>query len=192
MQWPPKCQESTHNKMLYFLVEKRYEKVLECLRIEYNSMTMKTNSIITKNSKAFFNYDISKTFEAGVVLEGWEVKALRAGKGQLTDGHIVVRNGELFMLGCRIAPFFGASTHVETLADRTRKLLLRKVDIVDLIGKVAQKSFTLVPLDLHWNQGRIKCTMALAKGKGDYDKRIAIKEREGKREVERVMKTHRI
>lgn len=150
-----------------------------------------TNSTIAKNQKALFNYKIEETFEAGLVLEGWEVKSLRAGKGQLTDGHIVIRNQELFILGCQIMPLVSASSHVEADATRTRKLLMSKESIVRLVGKVDQKGFTLVPLDLHWSRGRVKCTMALAKGKGDYDKRATIKEREGKREVERAMKTNR-
>lgn len=153
---------------------------------------MKKDSTIAKNQKALFNYKIEETFEAGMVLEGWEVKALREGKGQLTDGHIVIRNQELFILGCRIMPLSTASTHVDAVADRTKKLLMSKESILRLIGKVDQKGFTLVPLDLHWSRGRVKCTMALAKGKGDYDKRTTIKEREGKREVERAMKVNRI
>lgn len=153
---------------------------------------MKKDSTIAKNQKALFNYKIEETFEAGMVLEGWEVKSLREGKGQLTDGHIVIRNQELFILGCQIMPLSTASTHVEADAIRTRKLLMSKESIVRLIGKVDQKGFTLVPLDLHWSRGRVKCTMALAKGKGDYDKRATVKEREGKREVERAMKTNRV
>lgn len=151
-----------------------------------------TNSLIAKNQKARFNYSIEESFEAGVVLEGWEVKALRQGKGQLTDGYIVIRNGELFMIGCQIMPLASASTHVTAHPDRTKKLLMSKDNIEQLIGKVEQKGFTLVPLDLHWSRGRVKCTVILAKGKAEHDKRATIKEREGKREVERAMKTHRL
>lgn len=150
---------------------------------------MKTT--IAQNRRALFNYHIEESFEVGVMLEGWEVKSLRAGKGQLTEGHIHIRNGELFMLGCLIMPLLSASTHVTTEPERTRKLLMRKDDIRRLVGKVEQKGFTLIPLDLHWASGRVKCTMALAKGKGEYDKRASVKEREGKREVERAMKVHR-
>jgi SsrA-binding protein len=153
---------------------------------------MQKDNIIAKNQKAFFNYKIEETFEAGMVLDGWEVKALREGKGQLTDGHIIIRNGELFILGCRIMPLSSASSHVDPVADRTKKLLMKKESILSLAGKIAQKGFTLVPLDLHWSSGRVKCTLGLAKGKGDYDKRTTIKEREGKREVERACKTNRV
>lgn len=157
----------------------------------YTSAIM-TNSLIARNQKARFNYSIEESYEAGVVLEGWEVKALRQGKGQLTDGYVLIRNGELFMLGCQIMPLPSASTHVETNADRTKKLLMSKESIERLTGKVEQKGFTLVPLDLHWRNGRVKCTVILAKGKGEFDKRATIKEREGKREVERVMKSNRL
>lgn len=161
--------------------------------MQYNRGIMtNTNNIIAKNSKALFNYSIEDTFEAGVVLEGWEVKALRQGKGQLTDGYVLIRGGELFMLGCQIMPLVSASTHVQVDAQRTRKLLMAREQIERLVGKVEQKGFALVPLDLHWRNGRVKCTVILGKGKGDYDKRATVKEREGKREVERAMKTHRV
>jgi SsrA-binding protein len=122
------------------------------------------------------------------VLEGWEVKAVREGKVQLTDGYVVIRDGELFIIGCLINPLKTASTHVTTEAARTRKLLLHKDEIRRLIGKVEQKGYTLVPINLHWKNGKVKCEIALAKGKAEHDKRDTIKEREGKREVERAMK----
>lgn len=145
--------------------------------------------IIADNKKAQFNYFVEERFEAGMVLEGWEVKALRAGKAQLTDGYVVIRNGELFVLGAQINPLGTASTHVRPDAVRTKKLLLHKQEIERLIGKVEQKGYTLVPLNLHWKNGRVKCEIALAKGKADHDKRNTIREREGKREVERAMKS---
>jgi len=123
-----------------------------------------------------------------MVLQGWEVKALREGKVQLTDGYVVIREGELFLIGCQINPLKTASTHVSPDSVRTKKLLLKKDEIRRLIGKVEQKGFTLVPLNLHWKSGKVKCEIALAKGKGEHDKRDTIKEREGKREVERAMK----
>ena len=167
--------------------------LLQRSKMRYNPRTMKnTNTTIAKNQKALFNYSIEETFEAGVVLEGWEVKALRQGKGQLTDGYVLIKNGELFMLGCQIMPLVSASTHVQADAQRTRKLLMARGQIERLVGKVEQKGFALVPLDLHWRNGRVKCTVVLGKGKGDYDKRATVKEREGKREVERAMKTHLI
>jgi SsrA-binding protein len=122
------------------------------------------------------------------VLEGWEVKAVRDGKVQITDGYVHIRNGELFMIGCQINPLQQASTHVNPEAMRTRKLLMHKDEIRRLIGKVEQKGFTLVVLNLHWKNGRVKAEIGLARGKAEHDKRDTIKDREGKREVERAMK----
>jgi SsrA-binding protein len=144
---------------------------------------------IADNRKAFYNYAIEERFEAGVVLEGWEVKALREGKVQLTDGYVVIREGEMFLIGCQVNPLHTASTHVSPDSVRTKKLLLHKEQIRRLIGKVEQKGYTLVPLNLHWKNGKVKCELALAKGKAEHDKRDTIKDREGKREVERAMKS---
>ena len=150
-----------------------------------------TSGRIADNKKAAYNYFFEERFEAGIVLEGWEVKSLRAGKVQLTDGYVVVRNGELFVIGCQINPLNTASTHVNPDTVRTRKLLLHKEEIRRLVGKVEQKGYTLVPLNLHWKAGNVKCEIALAKGKAEHDKRDTIKDREGKREVERAMKSSR-
>ncbi len=147
-----------------------------------------TPARIADNKKAVFNYAIEERHEAGMVLQGWEVKALREGKVQLTDGYVVIRDGELFLIGCQINPLKTASTHVTPDSVRTKKLLLKKDEIRRLIGKVEQKGFTLVPLNLHWKSGKVKCEIALAKGKAEHDKRHTIKDREGKREVERAMK----
>ncbi|HEY9096055.1 MAG TPA: SsrA-binding protein SmpB [Hydrogenophaga sp.] len=146
-------------------------------------------SRIADNKKAMFNYAVDERFEAGMVLQGWEVKALREGKVQLTDGYVVIREGELFLIGCQINPLNTASSHVSPDSVRTKKLLLNKDEIRRLIGKVEQKGFTLVPLNLHWKNGKVKCEVALAKGKAEHDKRDTIKDREGKREVERAMKS---
>ena len=148
-----------------------------------------TQSRIADNKKAAFNYFFEERFEAGIVLHGWEVKALRSGKVQLTDGYVIVKDGELFLIGCQINPLKTASTHVNPDAARIKKLLLKKDDILRLIGKVEQKGFTLVPINLHWKNGFVKCDIALAKGKAEHDKRDVIKDREGKREVERAMKS---
>jgi SsrA-binding protein len=148
-----------------------------------------TSSRIADNKKAAYNYSFEEKFEAGMVLQGWEVKALREGKVQLTDGYVVVKGGELFVIGCQINPLKTASTHVSPDAVRTKKLLMHKDEIRRLIGKVEQKGYTLVPLNLHWKAGKVKCEIALAKGKAEHDKRSTIKEREGKREVERAMKS---
>jgi SsrA-binding protein len=147
-----------------------------------------TNPRIADNKKAAFNYFFEEKFEAGMVLQGWEVKAIRDGKVQLTDGYVVIRDGELYLIGCQINPLKTASSHVNPDAVRTRKLLMHKDEIKRLIGKVEQKGYTLVPLNLHWKTGRVKCEIALARGKAEHDKRDTIKEREGKREVERALK----
>jgi SsrA-binding protein len=144
---------------------------------------------IAENKKALFNYHIEERFEAGMVLQGWEVKAVRDGKVQLTDGYVVIKGGELFIIGCQINPLKTASTHVNPDAVRTKKLLLHKDEIRRLVGKVEQKGHTLVPLNLHWKNGKVKVEIALAKGKAEHDKRDTIKEREGKREVERALKS---
>jgi SsrA-binding protein len=146
-------------------------------------------SRIADNKKAAYNYFFEERFEAGVVLQGWEVKAVREGKVQLTDGYVVIKDGELFVIGCQINPLKTASTHVTADALRTKKLLMHKEEIKRLMGKVERKGYTLVPLNLHWKSGRVKCEIALAKGKAEHDKRDVIKDREGKREVERAMKS---
>ena len=150
-----------------------------------------TASRIADNKKAAYNYFFEERFEAGLVLEGWEVKSLREGKVQLTDGYVVIRNKELFLIGLQISPLNTASSHISPDKVRTKKLLMHKAEIERLIGKVEQKGYTLVPINLHWKAGKIKCEIALAKGKAEHDKRDTIKDREGKREVERAMKTHR-
>lgn len=143
---------------------------------------------IAENRKARFNYAIEDTFEAGVVLEGWEVKAIREGRAQLTDGYVVIREGELFLIGCQISPLQSASTHVKPEAARTKKLLMHKSEINRLIGKVEQRGFTLVPLNLHYKQGRVKVDIALAKGKKTHDKRQTEKDRDWQREKARIMR----
>ncbi len=146
------------------------------------------NPLIAENRRARFDYHLEERHEAGVVLEGWEVKAIRSGQVQLTDGYVVIKNGELYLIGCRINALRTASTHVRPEADRTKKLLLQKAEIRRLVGKVEQRGYTLVPLNLHFKNGWVKAEIALAKGKAEHDKRDTIKEREGKREVERAMK----
>jgi SsrA-binding protein len=144
---------------------------------------------IAENKKARFNYTIEEQFEAGVVLEGWEVKALRAGQVQLTDGYVLIKDGELFLIGCRINPLRTASTHVHPQADRTKKLLMHKDEIRRLVGKVEQKGYTLVPLNLHYKGGRVKADIALVKGKATHDKRETEKKRDWEREKGRLMRT---
>jgi len=143
---------------------------------------------IAENRRARFDYTIEERFEAGLVLEGWEIKAIRAGQVQLTDGYVVIRDGELFMIGCRINALRSASTHVHPEADRTKKLLMHKDEIRRLIGKVEQRGYTLVPLNLHYKGGRVKVEIALAKGKAQHDKRETEKKRDWEREKGRLMR----
>lgn len=143
---------------------------------------------IAENRRARFEYHIEETFEAGVMLSGWEIKAIRAGQVQLTDGYVVIRDGELHLIGCRINALRSASTHVQPEADRTKKLLMHKAEIRRLIGKVEQRGFTLVPLDLHFKGGLVKAQIALAKGKAEHDKRNTEKQRDWDREKGRMMR----
>jgi SsrA-binding protein len=144
---------------------------------------------IVENRKAFHDYFIEERYEAGVALEGWEVKAIRAARAQLKEAYVVVRNQEIFLIGAHISPLGSASTHVKPDPTRTRKLLLRAEEIRRLIGKVEQAGYTLVPLNLHYSKGRIKLEIGLARGKKQYDKRAAVKEREWNREKQRLLKS---
>jgi SsrA-binding protein len=143
---------------------------------------------IAENRRARHEYHIEETYEAGVVLTGWEIKAIRAGQIQLTDGYVVIRDGELHLIGCRINPLRSASTHVLPEPDRTKKLLMHKEEIKRLIGKVEQKGFTLVPLDLHFKGSHVKAQIALAKGKAQHDKRDTEKQKDWEREKGRLMR----
>jgi SsrA-binding protein len=146
---------------------------------------------IADNKKARFNYAIEEKFEAGIVLTGWEIKAIRSGQVQLTDGYVVIKDGELFLIGLRINALRSASTHVKPEPDRTKKLLMHKDEIRRLIGKTEQKGYTLVPLSLYYKGGRVKAEVALAKGKATHDKRESIKEKDWDREKQRLMR-HKI
>jgi SsrA-binding protein len=143
---------------------------------------------IAENRKAHFNYHIEERFEAGLVLEGWEVKAIREGQVQMTDGYVVVKNGELFLIGLHINALRSASSHVRPDADRTKKLLMHREQIKRLVGKTEQKGYTLVPLTLHYKGGYVKADIALAKGKAEHDKRNTIKDRDWEREKGRLMR----
>ena len=145
-------------------------------------------SNIAENRRARFEYHIEERFEAGIVLAGWEIKAIRAGQVQLTDGYVVIRDGELYLIGCRINALRSASTHVQPEPDRTKKLLMHKAEIRRLVGKVEQRGYTLVPLNLHYKGGRVKVEIALAKGKAAHDKRETEKRREWNREKGRLMR----
>jgi SsrA-binding protein len=144
---------------------------------------------IVENRKAFHDYFIEERFEAGLALEGWEVKAIRAGRANLKEGYVVVKDGAILLIGAHISPLATASTHVRPDPTRTRKLLLHKEEISRLIGKVERAGYTLAPLDLHYKSGRIKLAVGLARGKKQYDKRAAIKEREWNREQQRLIRS---
>jgi SsrA-binding protein len=144
---------------------------------------------IIDNRKAFFDYFIEDRYEAGLVLEGWEVKAIRAGRTQIKEGSVMIRDGELYLIGAHISPLPEASTHIHPDPVRTRKLLLHKEEISKLIGKVEQRGHTLVPLNLHYKDGRVKCEIGLAKGKKLHDKRETEKKRDWEREKARIMRT---
>jgi SsrA-binding protein len=144
---------------------------------------------IVENRKAFHDYFIEERYEAGLALEGWEVKAIRAGRAQLVDGYVMVRGAELFLIGMSISPLATVSTHFTPDPTRTRKLLLHAEEIKRLIGKVEQRGYTLVPLNLHFNKGRIKLEMGLGRGKLKHDKRASEREKDWKREQQRLLRS---
>jgi SsrA-binding protein len=143
---------------------------------------------IVENRKAFHDYFIEERYEAGLALEGWEVKSIRAGRVHLAEAYVIVRNQELFLIGCHISPLPTASTHVHPDPTRTRKLLMRSEEAKRLIGKVERAGYTIVPLNLHFRGGWIKLEMGLAKGKKQHDKRQDAKDREWQREQQRLMR----
>ena len=145
-------------------------------------------STIALNKKAKFDYHLEEKYEAGMVLEGWEVKSMRDGRAQLKESYVIIRNGELFLFGAHISPLVSASTHNVANPTRMRKLLLNQREISNLIGSVEREGYTIVPVALYWKRGRAKLEIALAKGKKQHDKRSSIKEREWKRDKERIMK----
>ena len=144
---------------------------------------------IVENRKAFHDYFIEERFEAGLALEGWEAKAIRAGRANLKEAYVVVKNGELVLLGAHISPLSTASTHVRADPTRTRKLLMHREEINRLVGQVERAGYTLTPINLHYKNGRVKLEIGLAKGKKQFDKRATIKEREWNREQQRLMRT---
>jgi SsrA-binding protein len=143
---------------------------------------------IIDNKKAFHDYFVEERYEAGIVLEGWEVKAIRAGRAQIKEAYVVVKKEEIWLVGCHISPLTTASTHIKPDPVRTRKLLLHAHEISKLIGKVQQAGFTLVPLNLHYSKGRVKLEIGLAKGKKLHDKRETEKQREWQRDKARLMR----
>tara|TARA_B100001758_G_scaffold99147_1_gene84743 strand:+ start:389 stop:874 length:486 start_codon:yes stop_codon:yes gene_type:complete len=149
------------------------------------------SSTIVLNKRAKFNYQLHDKFEAGLALEGWEVKSLRAGKCQLMDTYVLLKGGEAFLLGCTITPLPSASAHIPTESQRTRKLLLHRREIARLIGATQQKGQTCIPVALYWKNNKVKCEIALATGKKEHDKRATIKERDWNRDKSRMLKQDR-
>ncbi|MDR1889285.1 MAG: SsrA-binding protein SmpB [Zoogloeaceae bacterium] len=143
---------------------------------------------IANNKKAFHDYFIEEKYEAGLALEGWEVKSIRAGRVQIKEAYVLVKRGEIWLLGMHITPLPTASTHIHPDPVRTRKLLLHDNEIMKLIGKVERAGYTLVPLDLHYTRGRIKAEIGLARGKKQHDKREDAKEKDWVREKQRLMR----
>jgi SsrA-binding protein len=144
---------------------------------------------IVQNKKAFHDYFIEEKYEAGIVLEGWEVKAIRDNRTNLKEAYVIIQRGEIYLIGCHITPMGAASTHIRPDAIRTRKLLLHAEEIAKLIGKVERSGYTLIPIDMHYKNGRIKILIGLAKGKKQYDKRHAEKERDWERDKARIMRS---
>ena len=145
---------------------------------------------IAQNKKAFFDYFIEEKYEAGIVLEGWEVKAIRDNRANIKEAYVIIQRGEVYLIGCHVTPLGAASTHISPDKIRTRKLLLHNEEIAKLIGKVERAGYTLVPLDLHFTRGRVKVQIGLAKGKKQHDKRDTEKERDWEREKGRIMRSH--
>lgn len=153
-------------------------------------MTAKHNASIAINKKAHFEYFLENEYEAGMVLAGWEVKSLRAGKINLSDAHVIIKYGEAFLLGAQIQPLPTAASHLFPDATRTRKLLLSRRELNQLIGSVERQGYTIVPLSLYWKNNRVKIKIALAKGKKMHDKRDTVKDRDWQRDRARIMKKH--
>jgi len=146
------------------------------------------SATIAQNKRARHEYHIDEHFEAGVALQGWEVKSLRAGRANLGDAYAIVKGGEIFLFGASIVPLISASTHVVADDRRTRKLLLHRAEIVKLIGAIERKGYTLIPLSMYWKRNRVKLDLGLARGKQSHDKRDTEKERDWNREKQRVMR----
>ncbi|AZP13822.1 MULTISPECIES: SsrA-binding protein SmpB [Undibacterium] len=146
---------------------------------------------IADNKKAFHDYFVEEQFEAGIVLQGWEVKSIRAGRVQLKEAYVLVRNSEIVLFGAHIGALPTASTHIHPDAVRTRKLLLHATEISKLISKVERSGYTMVPLNMHYSNGKIKCQIGLAKGKKQHDKRETEKDRDWGREQQQIMKQNR-
>lgn len=147
-----------------------------------------TNSQIAENRKARHDFFLEQFFEAGLMLKGWEVKSLRAGRAQIAESYVIIKDGEAWLIGANITPLITASTHVKAVPDRTRKLLLHEAELQKLIGAVQRKGYTIVPVNLHWRNNIVKLEIALAKGKKQFDKRETEKQRDWERQKQQMQK----
>ncbi|MBZ0071555.1 MAG: SsrA-binding protein SmpB [Thiohalobacteraceae bacterium] len=147
-----------------------------------------TGGTIALNKKARYDFSIEERFEAGLALEGWEVKSARAGKVQLVDAYVILKKGEAWLIGCLISPLLTASTHIHPDPTRTRKLLLHRHELAKLIGAVERKGYALIPLAMYWKHGKVKLEIGLAKGKKEHDKRATDKDRDWQREKQRILR----
>ncbi len=155
-----------------------------------NAKDKKSGGTIALNKRARHEYHIDERFEAGVALQGWEVKSLRAGRTNLTDAYAIVRNGEIYLFGASIVPLISASSHVVADDRRTRKLLLHRQEIDKLVGAVERKGYTLVPMAMYWKGNKVKIEVGLARGKQEHDKRNTLKEKDWQRDKQRAMRAH--
>ncbi|HET9032729.1 MAG TPA: SsrA-binding protein SmpB [Dokdonella sp.] len=155
-----------------------------------NAKDKKSGGTIALNRRARHEYHIDERYEAGVSLQGWEVKSLRAGRINLTDAYAIVRNGEIFLFGASIVPLISASSHVVADDRRTRKLLLHRREIDKLVGAVERKGYTIVPLAMYWKGNKVKIEIGLARGKQDHDKRNTLKDKDWQRDKQRAMRAH--
>jgi SsrA-binding protein len=153
-----------------------------------DSKARSEHSTIALNKRARFDYFIEEKFEAGLALQGWEVKSLRAGKAQITEGYVLIKDGEAFLIGAHVTPLRTVSTHIVADPTRTRKLLLHRRELDRLVGAVERKGHTVVPLELYWKSGKVKLAIGLAKGKQAHDKRHAEKDRDWQREKGRLLR----
>lgn len=155
-----------------------------------NAKDKKSGGTIALNKRARHEYHIDERYEAGVALQGWEVKSLRAGRTNLTDAYAIVRNGEIYLFGASIVPLISASSHVVADDRRTRKLLLHRQEIDKLVGAVERKGYTMVPLAMYWKGNKVKIEIGLARGKQEHDKRNTLKEKDWQRDKQRAMRAH--
>jgi len=178
------CNRLPYNRPPLVTAAERRRRLSEMSKSDRN----KTESTIAVNKKARHDYFIEQNFECGLVLEGWEVKSLRAGRAQITESYVHLKNGEAWLIGARFSPLNSASTHINPDPTRTRKLLLNRKELDRMVGAVERKGYTLVALALYWSKGRAKLDIGLAKGKKQHDKRASDKERDWKRQKARIMK----